>query len=200
MGTYNFRWPVVALLLISLMGTVGFVTGCGTEEQSDKQLLSRADLERALKDYPPQASLSKKTLGDVLGKPVGSPVELEGNSLLSVIDSPTRDRMIFCEGMLYGSTKRSISATGYKLMYDMQGDRYTLFDLASDEDEKVDVAVQRPGRLADLKERLTRRYTRCRQRRTRLEAMAGMTDLSQSPEERRRALEALRSLGYTGGD
>ncbi len=122
------------------------------------------------------------------------PSSIEGTSLLSAIDGEARDRPVYAEGMLYGTTERSLIDGGYKLMFDAEGERYALYDLARDPGETNDLSETDADRANRMKAALTDHHSRLRDRyRTRRASRGGG---GPSDEERRRMEEALRALGY----
>jgi arylsulfatase A-like enzyme len=119
----------------------------------------------------------------------------EGTSLLSAIEDDASDRPIYSEGMLYGSTERSLVDDGYKLMYDEQGDRYALYHLSSDPGETTDLSVIQEERTSRMKTALNEHHSRLRAAYLAWQSQGGREDLS---EEDKKAMEdALRALGYT---
>ncbi len=123
------------------------------------------------------------------------PHRVEGSSLLSAIESDSSDRQIYSEGMLYGSTERSLIEDGYKLMFDQQGERYTLYDLSKDPGETHDLSASQVDRAARMKAALDDLYNRLQADYLERLAEGGREVLS---EEDRKAMEdSLRVLGYS---
>jgi arylsulfatase A-like enzyme len=125
------------------------------------------------------------TLLDLVAGSGSSPETAEGSSLLPLVRGRDPDRPVFSEAMLYGSTERSLQAGRFKLMWDEQGDRTSLFDVAADPGEENDLAAQETPRV----ERMTRDLREWNDRVGR-EVPAGAA----SDEDQ--ALQALRALGY----
>jgi len=81
---------------------------------------------------------------------------------------------------------RSVRRGRYKMVHRDQDDRYELFDLESDPEEKTNIAAQEPQVLADLKEEMVERYS----------------EFSATPSDEHKVeideedAEALRALGY----
>lgn len=135
------------------------------------------------------------TVLDLLDLGPGKPEELQGRSLSPLIDSGTGDLPVYSEAMLYGSTERSLIEGHYKLMFDEQDDRYTLFDTDADPGEERDIIGGHQPRaermqigLSDLHRSLRDDYLRRRD--------GVRADSTAAREETRRLLKALRSLGY----
>jgi arylsulfatase A-like enzyme len=119
--------------------------------------------------------------------------ELRGRSLVSDLSGPGRGRLVYTEGMLYGSSERSLIADGYKLMVDEQADADLLYELGPDPDERADLAHSQPERARAM--------------RLELEALHGQLQASAagesgaevdalSEEEEAEAIRALQALGY----
>lgn len=133
------------------------------------------------------------TILDVTG--VGVPPGLEGESLVPVIGGEPRERPLFSEGMLYGSTERSLTANGYKLMWDQQ-EPNRLYEVPADLDETNDIAQSHrawvdklEGMLAVLHNRLAQDYA------VRQDASEPVDSLALRRDEER-VLKSLKSLGY----
>ncbi|MCZ6766588.1 MAG: sulfatase [bacterium] len=133
------------------------------------------------------------TILDVTG--VGVPPGLEGRSLVSVIGGEPREGLLFSEGMLYGSTERSLTAHGYKFMWDQQAPS-RLYDARADRDEVNDIAQTHrawtnklEGMLAVLHNRLAQDFT------VRQNAAEPVDSLAMQRDEER-VLKSLKSLGY----
>jgi arylsulfatase A-like enzyme len=135
------------------------------------------------------------TILDIVGLGPGAPGDVRGSSFLPIINGEAADRPVFSEGMLYGSTERSLIANGHKLMYDEQDERYELFDLSEDRAEersiielRTDLAMSMRAGLSELCEELAFDY----------DSRHGEAaqDSVIADEEARRMLDALRSLGY----
>lgn len=75
---------------------------------------------------------------------------MEGVSLVDMIASHRDPLPVFCEGMLYGSTERTLTSGGFKLMYDEQGEIYTLFDIMADPTEMKDVAPAKKSIVSSM--------------------------------------------------
>jgi len=135
------------------------------------------------------------TILDIVGVGPGAPEDVRGSSILPIINGETADRPVFSEGMLYGSTERSLIANGHKLMYEEQDDRYALFDLSEDPDEERDVTELRTEPATDMREGLWEFYDDLALDYDSRRATAA-EDSTIADEEARRALDALRSLGY----
>jgi len=133
------------------------------------------------------------TVLDLLGTLDGAPAGLEGGSLLPLIRKDTGGRTLFMEGMLYGSTERSMLKDGYKLMFDAQGrPPYALFDAVNDPFETRNVIGQQSSRAAAMEDALNAHLKRV------ADDYAAIAKPS-SPEddvETQRILQAMRTLGY----
>jgi arylsulfatase A-like enzyme len=135
------------------------------------------------------------TFLDFVGIDLPLPNQLEGTSLLSVIEGNANDRPIYSEGMLYGSTERSLVDDGYKLMFDEQGDRYFLYDLSNDPGETIDLSAMQEDRTNRMKIALNELHSRLKATYLAWQPEGGRDDLS---EEDRKVMEnSLRALGYS---
>lgn len=130
------------------------------------------------------------TILDAVDVTVPVPGGIEGESLLASGGGPTQDRLVFSQGMLYGSTERSLISDGVKLMYDAEGAVYSLYDVVADRGETQDVMGKQPevekrlrAGMDRLMERLAKEYE---------SAAHASTDST----EVERALKMMRALGY----
>jgi arylsulfatase A-like enzyme len=129
------------------------------------------------------------TILDLAGIAWSAPDPFEGVSLLARIRGAAPELPVFWEGMLYGSTERSLASGGYKLMYDEEGERYALYDLSWDVNETVDLAARQPERALEMSEALAAVHERL---------LRDHEPLASSTEEEEEALEAMKALGYVG--
>jgi choline-sulfatase len=131
------------------------------------------------------------TVLELAGVAVDERHPIEGRSLLQTAPDGSRGRGIYSEGMLYGSTQRSLISGHYKLIQDQAGGA-KLYQLENDPDELVDLAAQQPERVRQLEAELAALRRRV--------ADTRLVD-GRSPEagdaERERVREALRALGYS---
>ncbi len=134
------------------------------------------------------------TILALTGESARAPSDIVGTSLIPLIDKDAH-RMLYMEGMLYGSTERAIVDQGYKLLYDQQGDVCSLFDLTADPEETVDLATQQTQRAAMMCAKAQEIYGTLLEDHWKRRARAGQEGV-ESDEDRQRAMEALRSLGY----
>jgi arylsulfatase A-like enzyme len=135
------------------------------------------------------------TFLEFAGIDLAVPSQLEGTSLLPAIKTNANDRLIYSEGMLYGSTERSLVADGYKLMFDEQGDRYALYDLSEDSAETVDLSEIEEGRTRRMKDMLNELHSRLKADYLAWQPKDGRDRLSE--EDRKAMEESLRVLGYS---
>jgi arylsulfatase A-like enzyme len=125
------------------------------------------------------------------------PDAVMGKSLLPVIEGKGKPRMVYSEGMLYGSTERSLIVGDRKLMFDKQGKRFKLYDLAADPGELVDIGGREKGRVRAMSARLRKFHRRlsedydARRRKGRT-----IKDHAREKEKEEEMMRALRSLGY----
>jgi arylsulfatase A-like enzyme len=122
-----------------------------------------------------------------------TPPGIEGASLLPLVDGHRRDRVVYSEGMLYGSTERSLIADGYKLMFDAQElTPYRLFDIVADPLETTDIFARETRRVDQLREQLGKQHARLVDD---YESLLGPAEVEVDPEIQR-ILRAMRALGY----
>ena len=122
------------------------------------------------------------------------PSQLEGTSLLSAIDGKAVDRLIYSEGMLYGSTERSLVDDDYKLMFDEQEDRYALYDLSKDPGETMDLSALQEDRTSRMTTALNELHSRLKAAYLAWQPEGGRDELSE--EDRETMEKSLRALGY----
>lgn len=122
--------------------------------------------------------------------------EILGSDITPLFDGAELIQPIYSEGMLYGSTERTLIGGGFKLMWDEMGDEYRLFDVAADPGETNDVAAQHESVVADLRAAMTELQARLSEDRVRLMREKVVEDSLSTTAERRRALNAMRALGY----
>ncbi len=135
------------------------------------------------------------TFLEFLGIDSPQPNPFEGSSLIAAIESDAEDRAIYSEGMLYGSTERSLVDDGYKLMFDEQDGRYALYDLGADPGETNDLSAKQDDRTARMKTELNNLHGRLKAAYHASRVAGGRDALSD--EERKVMEETLRVLGYS---
>jgi len=133
------------------------------------------------------------TILDVTG--VGVPSGLEGESLVPVIEGQARQGLLFSEGMLYGSTERSLTAHGYKYMWDQQ-ERNRLYDVPADVVEASDIARNNLGWSSKLEGMLAVLHNRLMQDFALRQDMGESVDSLTLQRDEERVLKSLKSLGY----
>jgi arylsulfatase A-like enzyme len=135
------------------------------------------------------------TFLEFVGIELPQPNQFEGSSLLAAIEADAEDRAIYSEGMLYGSTERSLVDNGYKLMFDEQGERYALYDLSADPGETNDLSAKYKDRTNQMKTKLNALHDRLEAEYLASQPDGGSDALS---DEDRKAMEdSLRILGYS---
>jgi arylsulfatase len=136
------------------------------------------------------------TILEMVGAKDRTPPSFQGRSLLPVLHGGKAQESIYSEGMLYGATKRSLIEDRFKLVFDAQAKPpYTLFDLARDPLEKVDVIDSQRERATRMEQAVTRHSAQ-----TVHDLELTMSRSGQkSSEETERILRAMRTLGYVGG-
>lgn len=134
------------------------------------------------------------TLLELVDQKLSVPAEAEGVSLMAAIKRESVSLSVFSEGMLYGSTERSLIQNGYKLMYDEQGEQHRLFDVLTDPDETIDLAADEPERRDAMRSDLWNLHNRMRNEY--LDRFGPQLASPKSREETQQALNALRALGY----
>lgn len=131
------------------------------------------------------------TLLELAGVSTGSAEEARGASLLASIAGSRAGPPIYAEGMLYGSSERSLIQDGYKLMVDDQAEADLLFEIRSDRVERTDLAGTQPERTRAMRSHLDS---------LREELSGGAATQAQarppSEDEEAAALRGLRALGY----
>ncbi|MBI5710684.1 MAG: sulfatase [Candidatus Eisenbacteria bacterium] len=133
------------------------------------------------------------TILALAGADVPGPAGIGGVSLLPFLRGRAKDLPVYSEGMLYGSTKRSLIDHGYKLMIDVQTTPpYRLFDVSRDPLETLDLAPQLPDRVARMRRALAVERARFV---TDYAALVGPGAVKNDPETQR-VLRAMRALGY----
>lgn len=133
------------------------------------------------------------TVLDLVGALDKAPKSLEGRSLLPLIRRDTGGRTLYMEGMLYGSTERSVLQDGYKLMFDAQGrPPYALFDATRDPGETRNVLAEQPDRAAAMEKMLNAHVAHV----TDGYAAIARPSTAKDSVEIERILDAMRTLGY----
>jgi len=138
------------------------------------------------------------TILERCGLASAAPAGVEGESLLPVVKGDGGDRTVYTEGMLYGSTKRSLLEGEFRLIWDRRDDSKRLFRISDDPGETRDVGAQ----SADVRARLYGEMDALHRRlegdyKTFLSARADV-DSATAAAERERTLKAMKSLGYVG--
>lgn len=123
------------------------------------------------------------TVLDYLGLP---PAPLPGISLRARIEVRAGDRSEPPPTFSAWGSLRSVTSGGWKLVYDLATERFSLYDLTSDPGETADLATVKPGLVPPLKRRLF----------AWLIAQEGAGSRERSLREGAAATERLRSLGY----
>lgn len=116
---------------------------------------------------------------------------LRGVDLLELVRGRDERPPIYAEGMLTGSSERSLIADGRKLLLDAQSQTAQLYDLASDPEEHTDRAAAEPQRTAALRAQLDALHRRLEQ-----ESLAQTPSVGASEAQ----VRALRALGYVEGE
>jgi arylsulfatase A-like enzyme len=150
---------------------------------------------RGINDYVRLIDILPTVL-ELIGVDPASQTGLQGSSLVALMKRETTGeslppRIVFCEGMLYGGTERSILQNDYKLIYEIEGgERYKLFNLSVDPLEQSNASRRMQMRAADMRLMLEGFHAR-------LLEDAGTPA---APEEDERVLRSLKALGYVGSD
>lgn len=127
----------------------------------------------------------------------GAPEDIEGLALDAVAGGGADGLAVYNEGMLYGSTERALQEGNLRLMWDQQGDVYSLYDVAEDVMEHHPLT----GHDADRKrltEALVSMHARLADDGVRRMQSQETADSTAVAEERARVLKAMKSLGYVG--
>jgi arylsulfatase A-like enzyme len=138
--------------------------------------------------YPTILSLSG--LGDA------TPSDAEGADVSPLVDGKKRKLIVYSEGMLYGSSQRSLLSGDFRLMWHEQSGRYRLYRISADPGETIDVSTRFEAEttrmrnaLVNMNERLRSDYLETLRTRTAADSLT-------AAEERERVLKAMKSLGY----
>lgn len=130
------------------------------------------------------------TILELSGASSQLPAGARGESLVGLFDGGGAHRMVYSEGMLYGSTERALTVNGQKLMWDEQGNIYTLFDVLYDPGETVNRIAVTPEIADSLEQALTAMH---RELAADFSRRAGTGTPREDAERVRKAME---SLGY----
>lgn len=122
--------------------------------------------------------------------------DIEGTDLSPVVAGRDSDLDVYTEGMLYGPTERALLEGDLKLMWDEQADTTKLYQVREDPGEKTDVMAQFAAEASRLHSELDDFHQRLVSDRMRFLRESVIADSLSSVQERRRALNAMRSLGY----
>ncbi len=136
------------------------------------------------------------TMLTLLDQEPSIPENSEGTNLIETIMKKGQSLPVFSEGMLYGSTERSLIEGGFKLMYDAQEEQPRLYNVLSDPGETVDLAAEQPERRDTMRSALWHLHNRLRNEY--VDRFGSQSTTPQSEEDQQRALDALRALGYVG--
>jgi membrane-anchored protein YejM (alkaline phosphatase superfamily) len=85
---------------------------------------------------------------------VEAPEGIFGESLVPLFPGAGVHRMVFAEGVLFGTGQRTLSVGTDKLLYDDRSGRFVVFDVIFDPMETVDVRLAHPERADSLKSAL----------------------------------------------
>lgn len=133
------------------------------------------------------------TILDVIQRPEIAPTAMQGTTIVPRIFAGEVPPDVYAEGMLYGSTERAVISDGYKLMFDEQERRWTLFDVSADPNELTDMAQERPDRAQRMAKLLRDTYSRLVEDFRRFQSQGSAEEHAIDPSD---DLDALRSLGY----
>jgi arylsulfatase A-like enzyme len=126
------------------------------------------------------------TILELAGQPPATDRAIEGTSLVPLLAGGAASEPVYAEGMLYGSTERSLQVDGYKLLVDVDEDRHALYEVESDPLERIDLARREPERARALRNQLTQLHERLRR-----DYVPAETEADDAA-----GLEALKALGY----
>jgi arylsulfatase A-like enzyme len=124
------------------------------------------------------------------------PKDIMGHSVVPLDGDEDADPTIYSEGTLLGSTKRALLRGRHKLIFDMRDGPEKLYDVVEDPLEQHDLRQQHPVVAASLRKQLDALHAL-------LDAdyQAEKERLDEKPktaDQKKRAIEALRALGYVG--
>ncbi len=135
------------------------------------------------------------TILDLAGISGSAPAGLRGESLVGTLAEGRRSQPIYSEGMLYGSTERSFSADGFKLMIDEQGGVQSLYEFPGDPDESTDIASRDSQKREELWSAMQEFRADLERRRAAIphdDESGGVED----PDAENAMMNALKALGY----
>jgi arylsulfatase A-like enzyme len=139
------------------------------------------------------------TLLDIIGSQAQE--KLKGNSLLPVMMGeiePSPENMseneLYCEGMLYGPTRRCYLEDNYKMIYNKQDDSFLLFDIREDPNETENLADKKPELVEAMWRKMVRTFSRNIKEYRRLLNKFSADKMNKSV--RKEQLKALETLGY----
>ncbi len=134
------------------------------------------------------------TVLELAGVEVRGDSDFMGSSLVPLFGGNAGERMVYAEGMLYGSTERALIVGGKKLMFDMLEPGNRLFDATSDPYDLHDMHSSHPAIADSLRKALDNFYADLAE-----DYLRRLTP-NRSGEETEQIRNALKSLGYMGGD
>jgi arylsulfatase A-like enzyme len=136
------------------------------------------------------------TLVEMCGLQSYAAESTEGVDLSPIIQGKSRELTVYAEGMLYGSTERSMSNSEFKLMWDQQGDKYTLFRPSADPEETLDILPRFKNETGQLRTALIKFHETLHEEFAKRMRGQSLDDSLTTAAERERVLKAMRSLGY----
>jgi len=119
---------------------------------------------------------------------------MAGWSLTRFLFGGESDEFVYAEGMLYGSTERSLIHEGHKLMFDAQAQSPRLYDVRADAGETDDHADYEADRVARMVAEIQMMDSQFQAYRT--TSFPEVADTLVSDEDRERIHRAMRALGY----
>jgi arylsulfatase A-like enzyme len=133
------------------------------------------------------------TILDHTGVQSPGPYKFAGTSLNPVVLKERANLPVYSEGMLYGSTKRSLIEDGYKLIYDDQPGQWWLYDIRTDEGETIDLSDKLPTRTEMMRKKIARLHIRFKKE---YRMLRKKSPKRETKSDRQRVLKALEALGY----
>jgi arylsulfatase A-like enzyme len=125
-----------------------------------------------------------------------APSDIEGVDLTPFISNDRPDLDVYAEGMLFGSTERSVMTGGFKLMWDQQGDVYRLYRTSVDTGEMIDIKQRFPAEARRLRTQMTDQHERLTMDFEIRDRARAPSDSLTAAKDKERILRALRSCGY----